>query len=83
MEEIIKGEVFEICSKIEEDSAVPKNIKLKIQDIIITLKQEEKEIDIRVNTALQELDEISEDINIPDHIRTQIWSIVSLLESLE
>ena len=33
------------------------------------------------NRALQELDEISEEANIPEHIRTHIWGIVSLLES--
>ncbi len=80
---MIKGEVFEMISKIEEDNTVPKNIKSKIQNVLISLKEEEKELDFRINKALQDLDEISEDNNIPDYIRTQIWSIVSLLESVE
>lgn len=83
MNETIKEDVFNMISKIEEDNTVPKNIKIKIQNITIDLKEEEKEIDVRINRALQDLDEISEDNNIPDYIRTQIWSIVSLLESIE
>ena len=79
----IKEDVFNMISKIEEDNTVPKNIKIKIQNITIDLKEEKKEIDVRINRALQDLDEISEDNNIPDYIRTQIWSIVSLLESIE
>lgn len=82
MQQKIKEEIFELCSRIEGDFTVPKNIKLKIQDIILVLKEEET-IEIRVNKALQKFDEIAEEINVPDHIRTQIWSIVSLLESRE
>ncbi len=83
MNSTIKEGVFNMISKIEQDNTVPKNIKIKIQNISIDLKEEEKEIDVRINRALQDLDEISEDNNIPDYIRTQIWSIVSLLESIE
>lgn len=83
MNENIKEEVFDMISKIEEDTGVPKNIKIKIQNIALDLKEENQEVDVKINRALQELDEISEDNNIPDYIRTQIWSIVSLLESIE
>ena len=79
----IKEDILNMISKIEEDNTVPKNIKIKIQNISIDLREDEKEIDVRINRALQDLDEISEDNNIPDYIRTQIWSIVSLLESIE
>lgn len=83
MTTIIKEEVFEMISRVEGDNTVPKNIKIKIQNILIDLREEEKEIDFRIHRALQELDEISEDNKIPDYIRTQIWSIASLLESAE
>jgi len=79
----IKEEVFDMISKIENESTVPKNIKIKMQNMILDLKEEEKELDFRINKALQELDEISEDANLPDYVRTQIWAIVSVLESIE
>lgn len=79
----IKEEVFEMISKIENETTVPKNIKIKMQNIVTDLQEQGKELDFRINKALQELDEISEDINLPDYIRTQIWSIVSILESIE
>ena len=33
--------------------------------------------------ALQELDEISDDPNIPSFTRTQIWNIVSILSMMD
>jgi len=38
---------------------------------------------MKVNKSLSELDEISNDINLPTFIRTQIWGIASMLEQLE
>lgn len=69
--------------KILGDDNVPKNIKIKINTIITTLDEKNTATGIKANKALQELDEISEENNIPEYIRTQIWSIVSILESLK
>ena len=80
---LLKEEVFDLFLKIEEDDAVPKNIRNKVKVVSSSLKEDEKNVAFKINQALQELDDISEDINIPDYVRTQIWSIVSLLESAE
>ncbi len=69
--------------KILNDENVPKNIKSKITDIISTLNSQENTQEFKTNKALQELDEVSEETNIPEHTRTQIWGIASLLESLK
>ena len=69
--------------KILEDDNIPKNIKIKVNDIISTLNEKNDDEGFKKNKVLQELDEISEENNIPEHIRTQIWGIVSLLESLK
>ncbi|HLD48861.1 MAG TPA: UPF0147 family protein, partial [archaeon] len=37
-------------------------------------------MDVRINTAISLLEEISNDPNIPIYTRTQIWNIVSMLE---
>ena len=37
---------------------------------------------VRANAAITILDEISNDPNMPVHTRTQIWSIVSELETV-
>ena len=78
MEERIQN-VIEALSDLREDLNVPKNVKLKINETIITLQQD-KEISIKVNKALQELEGISEDSNMQSYTRTQLFNIVSLLE---
>ena len=68
--------------ELRNDTTVPKNIKQKIEDIISNLS-DEQEVSMMVNRALNELDEISDNNNIQPYTRTQIWSIVSLLESVQ
>lgn len=66
---------------ILEDATVPRNVKENIEKIIKTL-EEEGEISIKVNKALNYLDEIADDVNMQSYTRTQIWNIVSLLEKI-
>lgn len=77
----IVEEVIAEFEKILEDECVPRNIKLKINEIISMFDNAETTPECKTNKALEELDEISEQANMPEHTRTQIWSIVSLLES--
>ena len=74
--------LIEELTMILEDNAIPKNIRLKVTTAIATLQDEGKECSIRANKALQELDDISDDPNIPSYIRPQIWNIVSQLEAI-
>ncbi|RLE39105.1 hypothetical protein DRJ17_01790 [Candidatus Woesearchaeota archaeon] len=64
-----------------EDTTVPKNIKIKLENIKAILN-EDAELSIKVHKALNELDEISNDINLQPYTRTQLWNIASLLEML-
>lgn len=80
---ILKEELFDSFIKIEKDDSIPKNIRIKLKTISSNLKNEKETTAFRIDKAIQELDEISEGINIPDYVRTQIWAIVSSLESIE
>ncbi|MAF50845.1 MAG: hypothetical protein CMH64_02020 [Nanoarchaeota archaeon] len=82
MSKEIREEVVLEFEKIISDDNVPKNIKSKI-DNIITIFNEQTSKEVQTNKALQELEEISEESNMPDHVRTQLWGIVSLLESIQ
>lgn len=73
--------IIEAFEDVANDSTVPRNIKTRITEIIAILKSEE-ELSIRINKALSELDEISDDTNIQPYTRTQIWNIASLLETI-
>ena len=75
-------EIIETLTQIEGDAEVPKNVKSKIKNALISLKENEPNVPVKVDRTLQELDDISEDPNLPTYTRMQIWNIVSLLESL-
>jgi len=80
-EEKIK-EIIDALSELGNDSAVPKNIKNRINHMIDILK-DDSDLSIRVNKVLNELDEISDDTNMQAYTRIQILNIVSLLETIQ
>ncbi len=74
--------IIEALEELKEDTTVQRNIKNKINAIIETLSEEE-DLSIRINKALDELDEVSNDNNLHSYTRTQIWNIASMLETLQ
>ncbi|MCX6711071.1 MAG: UPF0147 family protein [Candidatus Woesearchaeota archaeon] len=74
-------QVIELMKELENDSTVPRNVKAKIANAEKALS-EDAELSLRVHKALNELDEISDDANMQPYTRTQVWNIVSVLESI-
>ena len=74
--------VINSLNEVGADVAVPKNVRVKIEAIIGTLK-EDAELPIKVNKALNDLDELVSDVNLQAYTRTQIWNIMSVLEKLQ
>ena len=70
-----------ILKELLEDSAVPKNVREKIETVIKTLEEDGDE-SLKVNKALNDLDEVADDVNMQPYTRTQIWNIVSMLEKI-
>ena len=72
------NEIQQIMEEILSDRAVPRNIRAKIESALAKIK-------INTVTALSEaiyfLDDISNDVNMPDHTRTDIWHLISLIET--
>ena len=68
-------------SEVREDATVPRNVRTKIESVVSTLK-EDTELPIKINKALNELDELSNDVNLQSYTRTQIWNVMSMLEKL-
>jgi uncharacterized protein (UPF0147 family) len=67
-----------LLRELEQDSTVPKNAKVKIGGTIRLLEQNNGKMD--VSKALNDLETLSDDVNMPAHLRTQLFSVVSLLE---
>lgn len=75
------GGIVEFLEDFKEDNSVPKNVKECIKNIINTLK-EDTDISIKVNKALNDLDEVADDPNLQSYTRMQIWNVVSMLEKI-
>lgn len=75
------NEVVTVLEELIGDMTVPKNVKLQLQMTIEALRSE-GEFSLKVNRALNALDEISDDSNVEPYTRSQIWNVVSLLETL-
>lgn len=76
------GGVLEAIDELQEDTTVPKNIKIKLQAISSMLKEEKVDPRMVINKVLDQLEELSEDVNLQAYTRTQLWNIVSMLESI-
>lgn len=75
--------IVEALSEIKEDKRVPRNVRSSLQETIGELTCENENISVKLNTAISILDEINNDTNIQPFTRTQIWNIVTMLESFQ
>ncbi len=74
--------IAEVLGELSGTRGVPRNVKTVIDEAIKAIKNTKESPTTRVHTAIALLDEISNDPNLPAHIRTQVWNVVSMLESL-
>ena len=75
-------QVIPLLKQIADDRSVPRNIRDKVEDSIKALQDDKEDPKVRISTAIGNLDEASNDVNIPMYTRTQIWNIVTALEAL-
>lgn len=66
-----------------EQDSIPSNVSEMLDQAADKLEDEEEELSVRVNSAASILDEISNDPNIKQHTRTEIWNLASKVENLE
>ena len=71
--------VIGMLKEIRDEQGLHKNLKLHIDSIISNL---ENDPELGKDKALTEIEEMVEKNNMDPHIRQQIWSVVSMLESL-
>ena len=74
-------QIIEAVNMLQEDSTVPRNIKEKMK-ALVTILQDGSDTSLKVDKALQELDDVADDANLQAFTRTQIWNIVSMLEKI-
>jgi uncharacterized protein (UPF0147 family) len=77
------NEVLELLGELSNDRRVPRNVRASIDKAIEHLNNKEDDETVRLSSAISILDEICNDPNILQYTRTQVWNVVSLLESLQ
>ena len=73
--------VLEALQELQEDSTTPKNVKIKLDNIISLLKKNSED-PLIINRSLDELDQLTSDFNLESFTRTQIYNIISLMEMI-
>jgi len=75
--------IVETIKELSEDRRIPRNIREKLDEVRRILLDSEDDLAVRIHKAVTELDSITEDPNLPIYARTQIWFLITLLESLQ
>ncbi|MBS3069660.1 UPF0147 family protein [Candidatus Micrarchaeota archaeon] len=75
-------DIIEMLEIVTGDTSVPKNIRKALTEARDKLKSND-EPSVKISSAVYSLDSVSEDINMPMHARTQIWTILSALEAIK
>jgi len=71
-----------VLKELKEDATVPKNVKLKIEKVIGILRKS-SEMTIKVSKALNELEEVADDVNLQSYTRMQVLNVISALENIK
>lgn len=74
-------DISDMIADLVSDTTIPKNIRKALSDAKARLDGKEEK-SVKLSAAIYLIESVSEDINMPAHARTQIWAIMSALESL-
>ncbi|MBI4140161.1 UPF0147 family protein [Candidatus Woesearchaeota archaeon] len=73
--------ILRLLQELAEDSTIPKNVRITVQSVMQLVSRNE-EPRMAASKALQELESLTE-INVEPFTRSQIFNIVSMLESVK
>jgi len=76
-------EVSLLMDPIIEDTSVPRNIRRAVNEAKEKILNDSGDVSVRLASAIYTLDDISSDVNMPFHTRTEIWNLVSELEKFK
>ena len=75
-------EINELLEALVADPSIPKNIRKTLGEARQRLQSSE-DSNLKISAAVYLVESISDDINMPAHARTQIWALMSALESIK
>jgi uncharacterized protein (UPF0147 family) len=71
-----------ILNRVAEDNTTPRNIRRTAKQASDMLLNEGLSLAARAANAIDVLDQISQDPNMPMYTRTRIWNVISILEGI-
>ncbi len=74
-------EIIDAVREVLDDGALPKAVQLKLEGVIAILEGP-GDTRMKANKVLCELEEMSYNTTIPSFIRTQLWNVSSMLETV-
>ena len=75
-------EALRSLNEVSSNIATPKTIKKNITDMVADLTNGQYSISVRAANAISMLDDVTQDPNMPSHVRVTLWQAVSKLESI-
>lgn len=73
---------IQTLTQVAANPTTPKNIKKNLTDLIASLKSSQDSVSVRAANAISQLDDVSQDPNMPSYVRVTLWQAVSTLESI-
>ncbi len=75
-------EAVTLLAQIQEDTSVPRNIRRAATDCVEILQSDDPEMTlaIKASTAIEVLEECTQDPNCPLHTRTKVYYVLTRLE---
>ncbi len=76
------NQAMAILNRVAEDNTTPRNIRRTAKEASDILMDENLSLAARAANAIDLLDQISQDPNMPMYTRTRIWNVISILEGI-
>lgn len=73
---------LQTLTQVASNPTTPKNIKKNLTDLITNLKSGDDPMPVRAANAISQLDDITQDPNMPSYVRVTLWQAVSALEGI-
>jgi uncharacterized protein (UPF0147 family) len=73
----------EVLLEVSQDTTTPRNIRRAAKEAMDVLQVSEHSLAVRASNAISNLDEISQDPNMPPYTRVKLWNVASLLEAIK
>lgn len=76
------NQAMAILNRVAEDNTTPRNIRRMAKEASDMLIDEALSLAARAANAIDILDQVSQDPNMPMYTRTRIWNAISILEGI-